>query len=149
MTWLITQFVIGVLVVSTPLNARTPDNPYILTAPEASQEVGFVSTTFPILPADLMAAGGCESNDSPNKKPRQFDENGEVVKHINKNGSIDYGAFQINDIHIPEAQKLGLDIMKELDNYKMAAIIYKSQGIGAWKGYDSARKTCSYYPKAS
>ena len=157
------QFFLGVSVVSNLLNGGTQaDKPVLIvpikTAPAVVSSSlpmlprpKIVNIELPILPADLLAAGGCESNNSPKNKPRQFDKDGKVIKHFNYNKagiltSTDYGAFQINSVHIPEAKKLGLDfINSKADNYKMALIIYRSQGIGAWAGYDPKRGTCSYY----
>lgn len=130
---------------TTGLNASIPEKTYDIT-PIATTTVQAVTSNLPVLPLELMKAGGCESNDSPDKKPRQFNKDGSVVTHKNKNGSTDYGSFQINDIHLPQAKKLGLDfINSEEDNYKMAAIIYSTQGIKAWAGYNSKTKNCSYY----
>ena len=107
------------------------------------------------MPAELMRAGGCESNDSPTKKPRQFNANGTTVTHINrrKDGTIssyDFGAFQLNSVHLKEAKKLGLDIIRsEKDNYTFALLLYKRRGIGQWFGYSVKTGTCSYYAKAT
>ena len=63
----------------------------------------------------------CESNFIHEK-------NGEVLKsHTN-----DYGIMQINQLWLPEAKELGLDIFKLEDNIKMGKHILDKQGYDAW-----------------
>ena len=56
-------------------------------------------------------------------------ENGKVLKGRT---TPDYGVFQINEIWIPTAKKLNLDIMTLEGNIKMARYIYDTQGLSAW-----------------
>lgn len=63
---------------------------------------------------------------------RQFDSKGRPLISPTR----DVGVMQINHIHWPEAQKLGLDIFySPEDNIEMGKIIYKRQGINAWVCY--------------
>ena len=79
----------------------------------------------------------CESNG-------KHEINGEVVKNHNKNGTTDYGKFQINSIHIPEAKKLGLDIKNKDDNETFAHVLYQKFGPKIWFGYDMETGKCSW-----
>lgn len=54
---------------------------------------------------------------------------------LNKNGSVDYGLFQINSIHGHNPE----DLMDPEYNIKAAYKIYKSQGLRAWSVYNSGR----------
>jgi hypothetical protein len=56
------------------------------------------------------------------------------AKHINKNGSIDSGLFQINSQHIPLAKKMGIDIMTPDGNAEFAIYLIKKNGLRDW-GY--------------
>src|SRR4051794_38430507 len=53
---------------------------------------------------------------------------------LNKNGSVDYGLWQINSIHGYNPQKL----YDPLYNAKAAVAVYKSQGPKAWSTYNSS-----------
>lgn len=60
---------------------------------------------------------------------RQFDSSGKTLK----SNTSDYGTMQINQVHLQEAKRLGLDIFNSVeDNIKMGRIIYESQGLHAW-----------------
>jgi hypothetical protein len=59
--------------------------------------------------------------------------NQEAVNRTNKNGSTDWGLLQINSIHLPEAEKLGLDIINSAeDNTTFAIILLKRYGTKPW-----------------
>lgn len=75
--------------------------------------------------AVLDAVGACEG-------VTQFTSDGSVVKHVNTNGTIDYGVMQINSTHIKEAQKMGIDIMTKEGNRKYAEYLYAHQGTAPW-----------------
>lgn len=134
-------------------NANTPTITYgssINKSTNVEYKAETQKSRLPILPRELLAAGGCESNGSPANPPRQFNADGTVVRNTNvrRDGSIsyDYGAFQLNSVHIPEAKKLGLDIINsEADNYAFALILYKRHGISPWYGYNPTTGSCSYY----
>ena len=65
----------------------------------------------------LLAIIQCESSGNPN------------AFHINKNGSIDYGLLQVNTIHKPRMEKLGLNIENPTDNFAFGLMLYKDQGV--------------------
>lgn len=72
---------------------------------------------------------------------RQFDKNGKIVTRKNKNGSFDYGAYQINGrVWSNKALELGYDIFTEQGNRDMAYWIYRNVGTAAW----IASKDCWY-----
>mgnify|MGYP001596471211 FL=1 len=54
------------------------------------------------------------------------------AEHLNKNGTTDHGYFQINDIHIPEAKSMGLNINNPYDNARFAIYLIKPQGLIPW-----------------
>lgn len=54
-----------------------------------------------------------------------------VCGPINDNGTIDCGLWQINDIHLPEMSRLGLDRKDPEDATKFARILYDKAG-GRW-----------------
>ena len=71
--------------------------------------------------------------------------NGNVVKNHNKNGSVDFGKFQINSVHIPEAKRLGLDIINNKeDNETFAHVLYQKFGPKIWYGYNETTGKCSW-----
>lgn len=77
----------------------------------------------PSLVPQLYQIALCESG------LRQWTDSGEVVK----SETNDFGAMQINGVHEPEAEALGLDFKGSMeDNVKMAKIVYAKQGLGAW-----------------
>src|SRR3954447_11157852 len=53
---------------------------------------------------------------------------------LNKDGSVDYGLFQINSVHGYDPNKL----YDPLYNAKAAVSVYKSQGLKAWSTYNPA-----------
>ena len=54
---------------------------------------------------------------------------------LNKDGSVDYGLFQINSIHGYDKN----DLMDPAFNIDVAYKIYKSQGLRAWSVYNSGK----------
>lgn len=73
----------------------------------------------------MLKIAHCESG------TRQFEASGEVIRSHTK----DSGVFQVNDVWLPEAKKLGLDINVPEDNIKMAKVIKDRQGLKAWTCY--------------
>lgn len=63
----------------------------------------------------------CESN---------WDED---ALHVNKNGSVDYGLFQINSVHKSDMAKLGLDITKHNDSFVYGLILMRDSGLAPWQ----------------
>jgi hypothetical protein len=78
-----------------------------------------------------LAIAQCESGQ------QQFKKDGTVVRSDTR----DSGFFQINDIHLPEAQKMGLDVKNSLyDNIIMAKHIYDT--AGSFKPWTTYRNGC-------
>lgn len=79
----------------------------------------------PVVPAVLERIALCES------RARHFNENGEVLRGVNKH---DIGKYQINAKYWRElAEKLGHDIYTEEGNEAMALAIYERHGTKPWK----------------
>lgn len=58
--------------------------------------------------------------------------------NTNKGGSQDKGAAQINSVHLPELQRLGLDRTNPEDSFEFMAILLKRNGTRDYK----ASKQC-------
>jgi len=59
--------------------------------------------------------------------------------HLNRNGTRDWGYWQINDIHVSTALKMGFDIINEpFDNLEYGFILLANEGARPW----SASKYC-------
>jgi lysozyme C len=75
----------------------------------------------------------------------------ERASNRNRNGSVDYGLFQVNSTHFNDAgcpsSAAGLNDASA--NTKCALRIYKSQGNNAWYGYQKHRSECDRYPAPS
>ncbi len=77
----------------------------------------------------------CES------KFNHWDENGNILTGMNKNGSTDYGVSQINSVWIPEAEELGYNIETLADNLRMALHIRNKKGATEWSCYEEVTET--------
>lgn len=77
-------------------------------------------------PAVLQRIEKCESNDE------QFNKDGQVLVHVNKDGSYDIGFGQINSVWNAEATKLGYDLTKESDNKAFALYLFDQVGSSPW-----------------
>jgi hypothetical protein len=79
-------------------------------------------------PAVILAKiAACESGG------KQFYVDGTLVKRINKDGSIDFGKYQINDKrHEHLAAKLGMNIYTEEGNEAYATYLFETQGSEPW-----------------
>lgn len=64
------------------------------------------------------------------------------AKNENKNGSLDIGVAAINDFHIPEMKKLGLDRRDVVDSYEFMAILLDRNGTGYTKSDYRHSKPC-------
>ena len=99
----------------------------------------FIAGKFLPKKAVLVAVSRCESGS------KQFNDDGSVVTHKNKNGTTDYGEFQINSIHLPESEKLGLDIINSKeDNVIFADYLYDKYGTKIWYGFNSKTGKCAW-----
>lgn len=64
----------------------------------------------------------------------------------NRNGSTDYGLFQINDRSwLDSCGVNGDDLLDPATNTACALVVYQSQGLGAWYGYKAHRSECDGY----
>lgn len=62
----------------------------------------------------------------------------ETAYHLNSDKSFDSGLFQINSRHIPEAKKMGLDIVNNPDdNVSFAIYLIKLNGLRDWNSSKS------------
>lgn len=79
----------------------------------------------------------CESGNGTKGSARHFGKDGQVITHVNTNGTIDIGIMQINSIHGKEATSLGLNLYDEKDNIAYGKWLYANRGTGDW--YSSAK----------
>ena len=84
---------------------------------------------------ELRRMCACESTGDPNKEPRQFDEQGNVVKGwFSDKENTDWGMCQISDKYwLKKSQELGYDIFTREGNLKMAEWLYEAQGTYPWR----------------
>jgi lysozyme C len=75
----------------------------------------------------------------------------ERASNKNRNGSVDYGLFQVNSTHFHDAAcpSSAAGLYNASANAKCAASIYRSQGANAWYGYQKHRSECDRYPAPS
>ena len=71
----------------------------------------------------------------------------ERASNRNRNGSSDYGLFQVNSIHFRDAgcPSSAAGLYDAAANTKCALSIYRSQGVNAWYGYKKHRSECDGY----
>lgn len=86
------------------------------------QETVRIQVQEPTIPAVLTRVSWCESRN------RQYNLDGTVL--ISRTG--DYGYYQINQVHLPETKKLGMDIRTKKGNEAFALLLYKRRGTGDW-----------------
>ena len=71
----------------------------------------------------------------------------ERATNRNTNGSTDYGVWQINSIHLGEANCPSAGaLFSAAQNAKCAHTIYRQQGLNAWYGYRAHRTECNAAP---
>lgn len=95
--------------------------------PESVQAIGVPvyitsTSTAPV----MKRIAKCESGGA------HYGKDGQVIIHVNSNGSYDIGKYQINSVHNLSAKKMGLDLTKEADNEKYAMYLYENEGTGDW-----------------
>ncbi len=75
----------------------------------------------------------------------------ERASNRNRNGSSDYGLFQVNSVHYGDSgcPSSSTGLYDAARNTKCALSIYKSQGANAWYGYKKHRSECDRYPAPS
>ncbi len=66
----------------------------------------------------------------------------------NKNGTTDYGLFQINSVHLQDSScaSKASELFDPATNTACALEIWQRQGRNAWYGYQHHRSTCQHYP---
>jgi hypothetical protein len=66
----------------------------------------------------------------------------------NKNGSVDYGLFQINSVHLTDMScaSSASELFDTTTNTACAYEVWSRQGRNAWYGYQHHRSTCQHYP---
>lgn len=104
---------------------------YALGGASTSAQVVYASVptpveTMPDIPV-LDAIEKCESSDM------QFNKQGQVLIHVNTNGTYDIGEFQINSIWNATATKMGFDLTKASDNKAFAQFLFINKGSSAWQ----------------
>lgn len=67
----------------------------------------------------------------------QYGKDGQVIIHVNTDGSYDIGAAQVNSIWNATATKMGYDLSKENDNKEFARWLFLTHGSSPW---DSSAK---------
>ena len=72
----------------------------------------------------------------------------ERATNRNTNGSVDYGLFQINSVHLRDAgcPSSTSALFDAATNAKCAYAIYRMQGNNAWYGYQKHRAECNSTP---
>ena len=58
--------------------------------------------------------------------------NTQAVNHSNRNGTKDYGLFQINSIWLSECGSTRQELLDLHTNIKCANLVYNKQGVTAW-----------------
>lgn len=58
----------------------------------------------------------------------------ETARHLNTNGTHDVGLFQINDVHIPTLQRLGLTRYDYEENATFAMKLISQHGLSDFSG---------------
>jgi hypothetical protein len=58
--------------------------------------------------------------------------NSQAINHGNRNGTKDFGLFQINSLWLKELKLKPKDLLNVDTNIKAALHIYKVQGVKAW-----------------
>lgn len=103
---------------------------YWLNAQPAHADVTPQQITHALAPV-LSRIAKCESPTG------QYAKDGQVARHVNKDGTVDMGAYMINSIHNKEASKMGYDLSTEEGNKGFATWLYANRGTGDW--YSSQR----------
>ena len=97
----------------------------VAQAQEALEQipVNLPKVTLTSLPWTMQKVAQCESGG------KHYKAAGKIVRNP---VTPDYGVFQINRIHFPEARQLGYDVMTEEGNIKFAMVLYRRNGLRDW-----------------
>jgi hypothetical protein len=63
---------------------------------------------------------------------KQFNEDGTIRGHSNKNGTYDIGFMQINSIHLGEAESMGYNLDTLYGNVMFSLWLYDKEGTSPW-----------------
>lgn len=97
-----------------------------VTAQVSEPQVITVETEMPI----LHKIAACESSG------QQF-KDGQVLIHVNSNGTYDQGEYQINSIHNADATKRGFNLATQEGNEGYAKWMFTNLGSGDWASSSS------------
>lgn len=114
----------SVIVASTTASSTVPSKPIVPVKPKPVAPKVAVKKPLPTMPQVLLDIAWCESRD------RQFEADGVTVLHGRM--TADYGRWQINKVHLPEAKALGIDIYTEAGNAQFALLLYNRNGTRDW-----------------
>lgn len=82
----------------------------------------------------------CESGTGKVGSASQFNKAGQVLVHVNTNGTYDIGKYQINSIHNADATKRGFNLSTEEGNTGYAKYMYANLGTGDWSSSQACWK---------
>ncbi len=104
---------------------------------EASREISAVRTITNVVMQPVGIAPVLHRIALAESGDKQYGKDGQVVIHVNNNGTYDTGRFQVNSIWNKLATKMGYDLMKEKDNEAFAIYLFNEHGSTPW---ESSRK---------
>lgn len=67
------------------------------------------------------------------------------ASNLNRNGTIDTGLFQINDIWLKTCNVTREDLLDPEENTRCAYTVFKKQGLKAWMAYNRKKSACQKY----
>lgn len=102
-----------------------------ITAPELKAINVMAPVTIKDLAPILHRIALAESGD------KQFGRDGQVIIHINNNGTYDQGRFQVNSTWNKIATKMGYNLSNEKDNEAFAIFLFETYGSEPWSASKS------------
>ena len=122
--WYVTRCLIPALIVIAIMGVSVHAQSQVINTVTVDRVIEVQSKE---LPPILERVAKCESNG------QQFDKNGKLMKHVNVDGTVDYGKFMINDYHWEaKAVAMGWNIYEEKGNTEMAKWLYANRGTQDW-----------------
>lgn len=101
-------------VIHTPVVTPVKRKPRMIAHKGESQEV--IDAILNKFPPIMVEVARCESGLDP----------------LASRKGIDVGLFQINQIHLPEVDRMGLDRLDLHDNLTFANVLYSQKGLQPW-----------------
>lgn len=89
-------------------------------------QAAMVATSTPSDPPVMKRIAACESKNS------QKGKSGQVQMHVNTNGTVDIGLFEINTGWFSKATELSYDLTTEKGNHDFAMWLYANYGTEPW-----------------